>query len=1696
MSKRKKAEEPLRIPCPLTYCDKHLSGSAVDVAAHIMDSHAAVYHLTWEDVEGAHGVMDVIRKNGVVSHALSISQVLPVNMPTFPWPPITAQDWLHWTKDPRQPSTADLPPSQTQNPGARSHNEGSQLRGDRRVPESGNGIGSSQPREPNKPGPSQRNQPPALPSQPRISQRTTGSLPSADLTPLAQRTSKPRMSQHSRETPSPTREVSPPPGSRNLPSSRDVEMTASPLPTHDSSLGPSGGLKRRRSPSPSGATAKKPKLSPLSSLFSRLLGSFSSPVKGGAKSDSPSSPTPPPPPPSNPRRPLLAESSNLKSSADVEMPASSQFRLPQKHQGRESLSQLGGAKSDSPSSPTPSPPPPSNPRRPLLAESSNLKSPADVEMPASSQFRLPQKHQGRESLSQLGGAKSDSPSSPTPSPPPPSNPRRPLLAESSNLKSPADVEMPASSQRSEIGLSIISYPSPPPPSNPRRPLLAESSNLKSPADVEMPASSQFRLPQKHQARESLSQPRLSQPRLSQRTRDSLLSADFAEITPTKAIYPRFSQRNPDSLPVADFTEISPQKSTQTRLSQRGLKPLPAPTARLMDLLKVNQFEVNIKERIAICMACQFGYLVDAAVDHAHKTHELPSRPPKERAEFKSGLIAMGLAQKPRDLRHRAFGEAPIEGIKVSDGAACAQCEKAWSTPDRHRWVRVNLGNTGPGDATDAYSLYEKSFGAEFDKPPSVRPGPVNSNAICLLAKITNWPQHLRARIRNETDSEMTEADVTGLMSLVDTSAISRHPHYRLLAEVIKTYHDQAVVIYQRTDHHVRYLLMECPRANETKLFNIPSSEAISRYLQTWIRFTFALLISPDSEKTPYRFPFTEFEKKAVREMQTCFHATPPPSGPERVTFMANLASAFHSFIRTFLLIREAPLNPPPPNPAKFDSILECLQAVSAIRPGGILCRPHDLTSTCTHLKYWIRLCLLYEADQRVHTRPGLTLQEAVYELGMKNLNPLTVSEFTRVAENSSLFTSLINDSVHAPVMRVSADYNDFTYLGTTLHLPKLRHTVQSAVLELKKRLDDLMMGIDVPVEYPKIWTDVWTNEEAGYSFLKSNTFFQERRPWIRRLLQSKTVGLASRNLDGSVRRDANGNILLNSHVTQDILAKDRDFLNLAMPLSYVTTGLRGEEFAEIRLENWDRPRGFFVDQNGDCWFASGRTKPESITRKTTFIPSLIPQEISDLLLKYIIVVRPGITELVRLQHMADDKGVAAFRQSEFLWVSDGEVFDGKKLGGLLEEFSQFCCSGGKAGLRPLRHIFTEIMRVYFGTKRSDAEDDGVDIHSARMGHSLRTARTHYGIDGTKTMTSDRLLEYRDASLDVHQALGLGPAGKMPLIPLRLRSGARFLPVSNPQPPALPSTQGFSMEQLSTVFAAALREHEVRMEKKMEETCIRAYSKAYVSMGQHRISHHSPPAPPPAELAQMPVPAQAQGQPLASPFRSDAPSRREPRSASAQNRYAPYSNPSDIPPASSARAAPGPHVSPTGFAINLQADVRGAMADNLVSKLQALADLSTRLKGHCAACWALHGRFNIANHLPFLTCSTGRSLPTDVNSPGYDGPGFKAKFEDYTACWGCWLPQLNGTVNKHLYTRTNHPVPGKGRCTHPFAFKEIAWVVFKTPDLWAKFLNSSNFPVPPHVTVEKYATWLTRQDKGMVNVGNVAYWLLRHYGLST
>lgn len=246
------------------------------------------------------------------------------------------------------------------------------------------------------------------------------------------------------------------------------------------------------------------------------------------------------------------------------------------------------------------------------------------------------------------------------------------------------------------------------------------------------------------------------------------------------------------------------------------------------------------------------------------------------------------------------------------------------------------------------------------------------------------------------------------------------------------------------------------------------------------------------------------------------------------------------------------------------------------------------------------------------------------DLAMKNLNVTVQSEFTRLTTSAKLFATLVYGTVRPANMRVSSDYLDFTCDLTKLHLPALRDVVPTAVGELKMLLEELEMGIKIPVTYPAVWKDEWTTEEAGDSFLTYNKFFDEDGPWLRGLFQSNAVGLESRSFDGSLRYDSNGKLMLDSHVVNDILNKDRAFIEHAMVLCYMTgTGSRSEEFAESRRRNGDRPRSFLVDSDGECTLAIRRLKTETITQKTMFIPSVIPREISELLLRYLIVIRPG-----------------------------------------------------------------------------------------------------------------------------------------------------------------------------------------------------------------------------------------------------------------------------------------------------------------------------------------------------------------------------------------------------------------------------------------------------------------------------------------
>lgn len=104
---------------------------------------------------------------------------------------------------------------------------------------------------------------------------------------------------------------------------------------------------------------------------------------------------------------------------------------------------------------------------------------------------------------------------------------------------------------------------------------------------------------------------------------------------------------------------------------------------------------------------------------------------------------------------------------------------------------------------------------------------------------------------------------------------------------------------------------------------------------------------------------------------------------------------------------------------------------------------------------------------------------------------------------------------------------------------------------------------------------------------------------------------------------------------------------------------------------------------------------------------------------------------------------------------------------------------------------------------SDSADDGPASHA------------HYGINESRHMSSDQLLEFRAGSLEVHQVMGLGDAGKRPLIPCRLQRAPLYMAAAHPQPGVV-AASSVSADESGTLIVAALRDSEARIRSMFRE----------------------------------------------------------------------------------------------------------------------------------------------------------------------------------------------------------------------------------------------------------------------------------------
>ncbi|KAF8189248.1 hypothetical protein K438DRAFT_1971892 [Mycena galopus ATCC 62051] len=818
--------------------------------------------------------------------------------------------------------------------------------------------------------------------------------------------------------------------------------------------------------------------------------------------------------------------------------------------------------------------------------------------------------------------------------------------------------------------------------------------------------------------------------------------------------------------------------------------------------------VNVEERVVICLGCDHAILPSALVHHVHTEHNIPLPHMEEREKILPLCRSYDVHETMDRVRFPSFGCAPIEGLKPKDGFVCRTCQYAapryttlvrhWSTqehkdkcgninslvgirkgliqsffhPGNQKWFEVELSMMGV-DSGDPFALYQATYGLEFDKGPVVLYGAENGREVPPMTRLTRWDEHLSKWLATRTL-------VDNLLLLVDLRK-SRNdaPGIGYLPEITARYLDRMSNLANSSPLHVRSLLMDCPRTDNHGRVWKPHTimNTLIKYGEPLRRFACALLRSVStSSPTTYQFPLSDLKKREVHLFAERLNQKAPASEDAKARFKAQQVDHFHTFLALFFLAREPTNTPLVPSAGKYDEVLECFCAVSSVRSDGLLQTPKNTSQLFAHLKYLIRGILLCEGEKRRRESLDKTLAECVEELGMRNLAVGRPSPFNMVVDYQRATSAIVYSSVQPLQMRISEDGHQFTYLTKTLDFPAFKFGLKRGVAKMRQNLDSLMFGLQIPLSFPKIWVDDWTNETRGYSFLSEHSFTAGARPWIKGLLGLPELDLVKKDTAGHLLRDTSGHMIWNSAAMQEIFARNTAFMHSAMPVTFfAASGSRGQEFADAKIGNGPRPRGIFVEADGRVWIVTRRIKTEGQTGGTVFIPSMLPDDIAQILLTYLIVIRPGLVELAHIYYDAH----ASMLYREFLWVTNTSVLDSNALTKLLDSFTEVYCGGIPIGLQPWRQIIVAIYRVYLGSENllyelyKDQDQDEEDILTARMGHTVSTARKHYGVEfGVLPCVSRELFNrFRSGSILHHQLLSLLP-GADELLPLVSRFGIR------------------------------------------------------------------------------------------------------------------------------------------------------------------------------------------------------------------------------------------------------------------------------------------------------------------------------------
>ncbi|KIJ39980.1 hypothetical protein M422DRAFT_257290 [Sphaerobolus stellatus SS14] len=133
------------------------------------------------------------------------------------------------------------------------------------------------------------------------------------------------------------------------------------------------------------------------------------------------------------------------------------------------------------------------------------------------------------------------------------------------------------------------------------------------------------------------------------------------------------------------------------------------------------------------------------------------------------------------------------------------------------------------------------------------------------------------------------------------------------------------------------------------------------------------------------------------------------------------------------------------------------------------------------------------------------------------------------------------------------------------------------------------------------------------------------------------------------------------------------------------------------------------------WTADRRLKTEGITDTDSFIPAKCPPQLSRILERYILLVRPFETTLVQIVHGQTDPGAVQLT-SQFLCIQEGQKVSETTVSCWIKDFFKEHCHVS-VGSRQYRQVAIEIIKVFLGSEHLVNEKQ-FDTLARQFGHLL------------------------------------------------------------------------------------------------------------------------------------------------------------------------------------------------------------------------------------------------------------------------------------------------------------------------------------------------------------------------------------------